>query len=196
MASGPTAKTVGVEKLKGRMRCIVVNNAFQLCPWADILYACEGEWWVVYAKEVKKFTGIKLMLADPARNIPDTGKITIPKVKNMWVDDFLFEQPGVIGSGGNGGFQAINLAAQFGTKRIALVGFDMRIAGSSHWHGNHPSPLRNPDDGRCEAWRRVLDEKAPKLLARGIDVVNCSSLSALTTFPKMTIDQMLERWKL
>jgi hypothetical protein len=68
--------------------------------------------------------------------------------------------------------------------------------GDLHWHGNHPSPLRNPDIGRFLEWRKHLDEKAGKLSAHGIDVVNCSSISALTAFPKLTIEQTLERWGL
>ena len=29
---------------------------------------------------------------------------TIPEVHNTWVNEFLFDKPGVIGSGGNSGF--------------------------------------------------------------------------------------------
>jgi hypothetical protein len=56
--------------------------------------------------------------------------------------------------------------------------------------------LRNPDIGRFLEWRKDLDRNAPKLSAHGIDVVNCSSVSALTAFPKLTIEQTLERWGL
>jgi len=90
----------------------------------------------------------------------------------------------------------MNLAAQFGATGIGLVGFDMQRDHGAHWHGDHPSPLRNPDAARLAEWRKTLDEKAPQLTARRIDVVNCSAVSALTAFPKMTIEQMLERWGL
>ena len=147
-------------------------------------------------REVKAFPGIKLAF-ETTKRIPDGVKtIKIPQKNNIWVNEFLFDKPGVVGAGGNSGFQMINLAAQFGVSGIALVGFDMQPHGGIHWHGLHPSQLRNPDACRFEMWRKNLDEQAHKLTARGIDVVNCSAVSALTAFPKMTIEQALERSKL
>ena len=72
----------------------------------------------------------------------------------------------------------------------------MDSGNSIHWHGQHPVPLRNPDDFRLSQWRKMLDEKAPKLKAAAIDVINCSSISTLTAFRKLTIEQALEQWGL
>jgi hypothetical protein len=198
IGAGPSAKTAGVEKLKDRIHVIAINESHRLCPWADILYSCDADWWHLRGGETKNFAGIKLTLDDPphAAKVNGIDKLKIAKRLEIWVNDFLFEKPGVIGSGGHSGFQMINLSAQFGATGIALVGFDMRQGGDPHWHGNHPSPLRNPDVGRFLEWRKHLDEKAPKLAAHGIDVINCSSVSALTAFPKLTIEQTLERWGL
>ena len=198
IAAGPSAKTAGVEKLKDRIHCIAVNESHKLCPWAEFLYSCDADWWKLREneKEVKAFGGTKLMLEQPGKMFDGVSTIKIPQKNNIWVDDFLFDKPGVIGSGGHSGFQMMNLAAQFGATDMALVGFDMQPGGAIHWHGLHPSPLRNPDACRFDVWRRTLDTHAHKLAARGIDVVNCSPVSALTSFPKMTIDQMLERWGL
>ena len=198
VASGPSAQTAGVEKLKDRIHVVVVNENYQLCPWAEFLYSCDADWWVLRRKDTEKFAGIKLTLDDPtqASKVQGISKIKIPKKHEIWVNDFLLEKPGEVGSGGNGGFQMMNLTAQFGVTGMALVGFDMHDRGGVHWHGVHPSPLRNPDHSRFFQWRKDLDENAHKLLSRGIDVVNCSATSALTSFPKMTIDQMLERWGL
>jgi len=198
IGAGPSTKNAGVEKLKDRIHVIAINESHRLCPWADILYSCDADWWQLRAREVKDFQGIRLTLDDPvqAHKVVGIDKLKIPQTHNLWVNDFLFDKPGVVGSGGNSGFQMVNLAAQFGATGIALVGFDMRIDSGAHWHGRHPSPLRNPDDGIFYVWRKALDGQAPKLTARGIDVVNCSPVSALTAFPKMTIEQMLERWGL
>jgi len=150
--------------------------------------------------DTAKFAGLKIGFEVPMLAIKQTvHRITIKKDKSNihdpWIHEFLFDEPGEIGSGQNGGFQAINLAAQFGATGIALVGFDMQILKKVHWHGNHPSPLRNPDRDRLVVWREKLDAKAPALAQRGIDVVCCSP-SALRAFPQMTIEQMLERWGL
>jgi hypothetical protein len=147
-------------------------------------------------KEVK-ISGYQLTMDDPfTPAVQGISKVTVPKVCNHWVNYFLFDKPGVIGSGGHSGFQVINISAQFGATGIGLIGFDMQPGGVPHWHGAHPSPLRNPDAARFWQWQKDLDGQAHKLKERDIDVVNCSTVSALTSFPKMTVDQMLERWGL
>jgi hypothetical protein len=201
VAAGPSAKTAGVEKLQDRIHVIVINESHKLCPWAEILYSCDADWWYLRAKDVKKFPGIKLTLDDPVQagklhGIENLHRVKIPKQHQTWVNDLLFDKPGEIGSGGNGGFQMTNLSAQFGATGIALIGFDMNANGQLHWHGMHPQPLRNPDPGRFNQWRMDFEKNAPKFLPHGIDVVNCSNVSALTSFPKMTVDQMFERWGL
>jgi hypothetical protein len=201
VAAGPSAKTVGVEKLKNRIHVIVINESYQLCPWADILYSCDADWWNLRRKEIAKFKGIKLTMNDPIHGsklhgIDGLNRLTIPQHCNVWVNDLLLDKPGVIGSGGHSGFQMINQCVQFGATGICLIGFDMNAGGGLHWHGNHPSPLRNPDDARFWQWRIDTEKIAPRLKTLDIDVVNCSITSALTVFPKMTIDQTFERWGL
>jgi hypothetical protein len=74
-------------------------------------------------------------------------------------DLMLFEEPGVIGSGGNSGFQALNIAAQFGATRILLIGFDMHAAKGAHWYGmNGWKNASNPMDTNYVHWRKALDK--------------------------------------
>ena len=116
VAAGPSAKTVGVEKLKNRIHVIAINESYQLCPWADILYSCDAEWWHLREQKIKDFRGMKVTFAHPRQPCRLKGlcNFTIPEVHNTWVNEFLFDKPGVIGSGGNSGFQTINISAQFG----------------------------------------------------------------------------------
>lgn len=112
-------------------------------------------------------------------------------------DDLLFAEPGHIGSGGNSGFQALNLAVQFGVTRILLVGFDMHAARGIHWYGhNTGKDMRNPLDHNFVRWRGALDRVAPGLAARGVDVVNASPDSALTCFRRAGIAEALAEWRL
>lgn len=103
----------------------------------------------------------------------------------------LLDRPGHIGDGGNSGFQAINLAAQFGARRIVLVGFDMRLDQGVHWHGRHPPGLNNPRLTHLPDWRVRIDRAAHVLAARGIEAVNASPVSALTAFPFVPLEQAL-----
>lgn len=97
----------------------------------------------------------------------------------------------MIGCGGNSGFQAINLAIQFGAKRLLLVGMDFRVDLGIHWHGRHPQTLNNPRPASVDSWRRALEGQAEAIKAMGVEVVNCSPVSTLTAFPKMTLREAL-----
>jgi len=99
---------------------------------------------------------------------------------------------GVIGSGGNSGFQALNLAVQFGAKRIVLVGYDMRVDAGLHWHGAHPHGLNNPSAGSVMRWAATLDAQAPLLKRLGVEVLNASPVSALKAYPKVRLEDVLD----
>lgn len=112
-------------------------------------------------------------------------------------DKFEFVRPSVIGSGGNSGFQALNLAAQFGATKILLIGFDMHIAAGVHWYGcNAWHGANNPNMPLLMRWRNAFTAQAKVLEAMGIDVVNASADSALKCFRHAQIDQALNEWGL
>jgi len=99
------------------------------------------------------------------------------------------------GKGGNSGFQAFNLAVQFSSTKIILVGFDMRIDRGVHWHGKHNRGLCNPRPPTIKHWIDRLDGEAEKLKALGVDVVNASPDSALQAYPKLSIEEAFARWQ-
>lgn len=70
----------------------------------------------------------------------------------------------------------------------------MRTDKGLHWHGNHEKGLNNPTKDNVARWRRVTDAAAPLLDALGVTVINCSPISALQSYPKMTLEQALERF--
>ena len=59
IAGGQSASAVDLEPARSKAKIIVINESWRLCPWADLLYACDGEWWK-YHKGVPDFTGLKL----------------------------------------------------------------------------------------------------------------------------------------
>lgn len=81
---------------------------------------------------------------------------------------------------------------QFGPPRkIILVGFDMRIDLGIHWHGRHPPGMNNPSQANVIKWRAVLDGVAGQLSDLGVTVINCSPVSSLAAYPKMTFAEAL-----
>ena len=105
----------------------------------------------------------------------------------------LMDTPGVIGSGGHGGFQAINLALQFGASRVLLTGIELNGKNGLHWHQDHDRSkgLNNPKESSLPIWAERLDGEADKIAALGVTIVDCSTASALKAYPKMTIAEAL-----
>ncbi len=97
---------------------------------------------------------------------------------------------GVVGWGGCSGFQALNMVAQFGCKRILLVGFDATVKNGLHWHPAHAG-FANPTKDKTLRWQRCLDGAAKVLFDLNIVVINCSTQSALKKYPKIPFDDVL-----
>jgi hypothetical protein len=107
------------------------------------------------------------------------------------VNEMLFDDSGEIGWGHNGGFQAINVATRFGSRRILLCGFDLSLEKGVHFHGSHPSPLTNPSAGAVESWRGYLDAQAQLLADHGVEVINCSPHSRLANYRRQPLLEAL-----
>lgn len=71
-----------------------------------------------------------------------------------------------------------------------LLGFDCAArAGQAHWFGNHPAGLQIRQN--YSRWIESFSELARDLLAEGVEVINCSPVSALKCWPKMSVEEAL-----
>lgn len=121
----------------------------------------------------------------------------IHKIEVVDHNKMLFEDPGVIGSGGNSGFQALNLAVQFGATKILLVGFDMHGGNGVHWYGrNVGRNMNNPLDHTYVRWREAFNKQSAVLRGMGVEVVNASPDSALVCFERKPVEEALAGWGL
>lgn len=184
VAAGPSAKEANLELVRGRAKTIVINTSWRLAPWADVLYACDCKWWKAN-KEALSFSGLKLTQSQNC-DYPDLHWVHVD------VGGQISTTPMRIGGGGNSGFQACNLALQFGARPLILVGFDMRVDLGLHWHGPHGAGLNNPNEDRVKKWRRFLDDAAPEFDRLGVKVMNTSLNSALRNYPKLSLDDALK----
>src|SRR5262245_49172798 len=146
-APGPSLTTEAAERIKG-LPAIVVNDAWRLLPWADVLFACDAAWWRYY-RGVPGFAGERWSSHGTGNDKQDVAlAYGIRCVRGKHGTAFSRTR-GLLHYGSNSGFQAINLAIQFGGARIVLVGFDMRVVdGQAHFFGNHPKELKNADPRR------------------------------------------------
>ena len=107
--------------------------------------------------------------------------------------DRIIMTPGEIGHNATGGgFEALNLAIQFGSRQIVLVGYDMRIDRGICWHGKYGQGLSNKTETDVIRWRKKLDAQAPWLKTLGVEVLNASSVSALTAYPKVDFAEAVD----
>lgn len=190
LASGPSTKKSGVERLKGRMTTFAIKRNIELAPWADAVYGCDYPWWRS-VRGLPDFKGLKLAYADRACDQYGCTKVKIPDVKG---DALRFGAVGEVGAGGNSGFQALNLALQFGATKILLVGFDYV---GEHWYGRNTwQGGGNPSESNFRRWRVTLEAAAPVLKDRGVEVINASMNSTVKAFPKRSIAEALEAWGL
>lgn len=180
LASGPSLRHAPLQEIdESGCRVIVVNNSWQLAPWADLLYACDMHWWDRYFPEVDaRFSGqLWTQEAGAVWKYP-----RISYIRSIALPG-LSRRPGVIHQGGNSGYQAIGLAYQTGAKRIFLFGFDMH---GSHWHGEHEKSVSGHLTVQLdfENWIPQFSALASDLKAEGVEVVDCTPGSALECFRK------------
>lgn len=191
-ASGPSQRQEDLDCARGKCRVVVINSTWRLAPWADVLYACDAGWWQMYGPGKDEFTGRRLIgkSTDTFRDGYFWCHVkTESKATMIWDGEHL-------GGLGNSGSQAINLLALWGVSPIFLTGFDFNGTAPSnpgavtHWHGAHGG-RPNPRPEHYKKWLDYLTQAAPVLKARGITVINCSRDTALTCFPRASIENVL-----
>lgn len=176
-------------RLRGRVRTVVVNLAFRLVPEADVLYAADSGFWLIYA-DARDFRGVKVSADERAKlYCKNAEAVEIAAHRGRKISGPVRSPVGRIGDGGgNSGFQAVNLIAQSGAARILLCGFDFR---GRHWHPDHPPQLRNPSERQLQQWRATMDDAAPVFESWGVEVINLSPCSALTRYEVAELDRYI-----
>ncbi len=166
---------------------VVINTSWEKAPWADVLYACDALWWKKY-EGVPGFEGLKYTQDDGALVYP-----TMTYIESVDKPGLSFDRS-VIHQGGNSGYQAMNLAFHLGAKRIVLIGYDMKLGagGAKHWHSTHPTGLNNPDAVSLKRWGPNFAALAADLKRAGVEVINCSLDTALTSFPRARLEDVLQ----
>jgi hypothetical protein len=186
VATGPCLTEEDVTYCRGKARVIVVNNAYQLAPWADCMYATDAQFWH-WHRGAPDYTGPKWSMehsqwGNYRERYPD-----VQRLRNTGPSGLEHEPTG-LKNGRNSGFAAVNLAYHYGAKRIVLIGFTMQsIGGKSHYFGEHPNRQRSP----YRQFRERFATLVKPLHKVGVEVINCSRQSVLECFPKRDLRQTL-----
>ncbi len=183
IGTGPSLTRDDVDYCRGRAKVIAVKHAIEWAPWADAIYSCgqdAGKWWQRTGPSLADYAGLRYTL-DPAAAawanvLKNTGFLG------------LETDPDGLRTGKNSGYQAINLAVHLGAARIVLLGYDMQPDGDrdhffgAHWHGSRP-PFR--------AFVDLFETLVQPLRELGIQILNATRRTALTCFPKVSIEEAL-----
>jgi len=185
LGGGPSLTALQVEHCMGKARVIAINDAARLAPWADLLYFCDERWYRWHEKLVRGFAGMKVTLENYRLRDEVPGLLCLERHDEAG----FWPHPDGLCTGSNSGYQALQVAAHLGARKIVLLGFDMKPAadGRNHFFGEHPDRVR-PAFG---LFLRSFPAIARHLADRGIEVLNATPESALDCFPMRGLAEAL-----
>lgn len=174
------ARDIGISRARDRIRVLAINDAVYPCWYADMVFAADRRWWVE-RRNVPGFDGLRVALG---ASYPDAPKQV--RLIGRAGAEGCQTKPGSVYTHGHSGAMAIQLAAQMGAAKIALVGFDMRDDGKRHFFGAYDQPLgTKPNMG---VWLQKFQTIADAMPGR---IVNATPGSALDCVPLIELQAAL-----
>lgn len=158
---------------------------------ADHLYAADAHWWHYHINDINCGFAGQRWSCDPPGNTNwcthDPEEWGINVLQCRIAEKGLSTDPDYVHSGGNSGYQAINLALHRQATRVILLGFDLHChSGKSHWFGDHPE--RFVSNTKYERFIAAFRTIKPKKY--GIEILNCSRQTALDAFPRHNLEDI------
>jgi len=182
LGCGPSLTREDVDYCRGKADVLAVNRSYEMAPWARWLYACDASFWARYPAALS-FPGERWTMTGEQ---PGLSRVAGKPGGGLSLESGVVFWGGTEQVGGHSGAQAIQLAYQFGARRIVLLGFDMR---GTHWHEQHDG-LANPDERNFAHWRDGMKVLASELAAAGVKILNCSRSTSLE-IPRANLEDVL-----
>jgi hypothetical protein len=159
--------------MRGQTVCAVNDAAIRLYPlrqqFASLsVFSLDSVWVNKNCKFLADFDGEKFV-ALPLDTFPECDGIPGVTYLQWSTKPGLSDDPGVICTGGNSGYGALNLAYLKKARYINLVGYDMHPADKPHF------PI----------WSAMFQEAVPQLRKNGVLVLNFNPHSNIHAFPKV-----------
>jgi hypothetical protein len=166
LATGESMSQALADSVRGRARVAVVNNCYEMAPWADLLAANDRKWWAKNP-EAKAFAGRKVS----AIRLDGVQQVVAPP----WVDQ-----------NSNSGVLALEAIRRMGGTRVLLCGVHCR---GTHYFGPYTNGLKNTRPERFAIFRKQYARWAR--VHPGVRVINCTPDSALECFPRGALEDHL-----
>jgi hypothetical protein len=193
IATGPTLFDEHIAQIEpyhesGRLRVFGCNDAYKVCEFLDVFYACDPKWW--HANEdVFEFECEQKWTQD--ENLARKGNKGIKLIKGSGGQGLCLAE-NKIHYGGNSGFQMLNLAYHFGIRTFILLGYTMQVPRGlqQHFFGSHPKGL-NQSTTSYRSFVHAYKKIQPNIKSM---IINCTPQSLLAdTFRNEDLSDTLER---
>jgi hypothetical protein len=191
LGSGPSLTRADVESCRGRAKVIAIKDTVQFAPWADALYCGDEIWWQHYGETTRAFAGLRFGLVSPheQRWVDLLADLDVHRLL-LGSGSGVETDPRRLATGGHSGHQALNLAAHLGARTIVLLGYDMKptVGGDVHFFGSraYQSKKRPPYE-----WLANFASVLAPFERLGVRVINATRDTALTVFPRVTLEEAL-----
>lgn len=170
---------------EGRAKIIVINDAFQWAPDAWAVYGADYRWWRARHPDLMRvFPGRRFSL--------DESAVADFRAEYVHCEDIHKPLNGLaisresIRHGYSSGFQAMHLARNLGAKLIVLLGYDYGATGNGH---AAPAAYAHAATSDFPLMLTAFNSAAASLHQEGVKVVNATRESAITCFPRATIEE-------
>lgn len=204
---GPLSLSFDVERIKG-FRVIGVNDAYLLGPWVDCCFFGDHAWFKRHYKGVLdfdeyvgmpgllKYNGLKVTCCQA---VAGSKGIHLLQLRPCG----LHTDPGYIGWNNSSGAASINLAINFGAKRVVLLGYDGHRGtdGAVNWHKNITDVKDSVFDKQMRGFVNLNNDILCK--RPDVEILNANPDSSIDLWPKVTLDEAIRitnkdrsRWSL
>jgi hypothetical protein len=195
VGTGPSLTAAQVQAARDKeYELYVCNDAYRLAPDADLLHACNYEWWA------SRWEAVKYL---PADKWTTSGKAAAEFDVN-WIAEVnkpgLSTDPNLLHHGHSSGYQLLGMAHRAGASRIVLLGYDLSFApdydglsrrvgsGPRHFFGEYEKALQHWPSVKVQAGVHIeLLDLYRSVAKQGlVEIVNCSG-GVLDCFPRADI---------
>lgn len=172
-----------------RLPTIAVNSSYLAAPWADLLFFADHRWWDRELKERPKqiaaFKGRIVTVSQAAKGD------RLLRLRRAQVGEEGLSPKNYCATVERTSMQAaLNICLHRRAKRILLLGADNRDGPDGRAHHHAEYPWRRSQKGYTDKLANL--EKAVEPLRRAdIEVINCSPISTLPWWPRMTLEEAL-----
>lgn len=182
-----------LQQAHANQRCfiIAINDNYIKLPFADMLYSADKPWWDLHHPQISlsQFGGELWTCNDVTAREYGIRHVLATNKPGLCTD------ADKIHTGGNSGYQGVGLAYHRlaklqGRRQILLVGFDFQKTDKkAHWFGDHPKPLSRTHP--YKVWLAHFPQLVVDLRKHGIEIINCTTQTALTCLPRGKLEEYL-----